>query len=223
MAVEKKRACGFRKVGNLYLVGDGLPMACDRLPMPLPKCPIYGNYCTKFSRGFTWVEDPYRFFKGEHYIDIGRDHGIHLGPIPGNPDEGRFALCLESWCVVCRPDYLGERVGLLWVGEKYYTPGSFIQEAKEMGISKRVHSIPRKFILGESWVLLAHIKGAVIHDPRNDALPIEVPAIFYAFKPQRLEMLVTQNMAKNEEAMTKLQSRGIKPVIVPDYDKDHAA
>jgi len=201
MAVERKRGCGFRRVGGLYLVGEGLAEDCDRLPVSLSVCPACGQGI-KFSRGWTWIE-PDQLLNGDHYID--------------------HKLCLDHKCPICRPHYLKPRAGLLWVGEKFYTLGTFLQEAKEMGVSKRIHCVPRDFILGETWVLLAHIKGAIVPDPNNDVFPVEVPAIFYAFKPQRIEKIVPESQTKDEKEMARLKKRGITPVAVPDHDNDHAA
>ena len=52
------------------------------------------------------------------------------------------------------------RVGLIWVGEKFYpTPQDFCAEAEKMGISRRIPAVPNDFVLGETWVWLAHRKA----------------------------------------------------------------
>lgn len=95
MAVEPKRGCGYRKVGGLYLVGEGLNLTCDKLPYELTLCPVC-NQGIKFSRGFTWLSA--QFFKP--HLDC-KD-------------------ALAGACPICTPQ--NERYGLMWVGEKYYTP-----------------------------------------------------------------------------------------------------
>ena len=45
-------------------------------------------------------------------------------------------------------------------------------------------------------------------------------AIFYAFRPQRVEMLIWESEATSEN-LEKLKKRGITPIVVPDGDPDH--
>ncbi len=221
MAVERRRGCGYRKVGGLYLVCDGPGVACDRLPWPLTVCPTC-SAGIKQSRGWTWVAvEPL----------VG---GVH----PQCADEFPCPLCMA-------PAKLG-RAGLLWVGEKFYaTPDLFMQEAREMGISRRVAAVPREFKLGETWVLLAHAKAvmaplrcpkcncAVTYGPQDGpphcscqnpncdftAEPY-TPGIFQVFKPQRVEKLITNSQATPEE-LEHLAKQGITPIVVPDDDPDH--
>jgi hypothetical protein len=73
--------------------------------------------------------------------------------------------------------------GLLWVGEKFYTPRSFLDEAVGRGISKRVASLPKGFEIGKTVVYLAHKKCIPTEEESQ-------PAIFTAYKPSRLEIVV---------------------------------
>jgi hypothetical protein len=62
--------------------------------------------------------------------------------------------CLPSVCSVA---WGRERYGLIWVGEAFYgNPQRFLDEAATMGISRRIAAVPRGFVLGEDYVLLAH-------------------------------------------------------------------
>lgn len=82
---------------------------------------------------------------------------------------------------MCNPPV--DKHGLLWVGDKFYTTGSFLKEAMCMGISKRIASIPRGFDFATTLVYLAH----------NKCIPTEgesLPAIFTVFKPIRLDIVV---------------------------------
>jgi len=54
MAQESKRGCGYRKVGGLYLVGDGIFVPCDRLPYLLETCPVCGHGI-HFTRSMTEI------------------------------------------------------------------------------------------------------------------------------------------------------------------------
>jgi hypothetical protein len=209
MAVEQRRACGFRKVGGLYLCADGLGAPCCKMPILLHVCPTcHGGI--KQSRGWTWI-DPRPFLKNECTAQ------------PAAP----FAGILNSFagaarCPLTDPNGMGERVGLLWIGEQFYkTPSAFQIEASQMGVSRRIAAIPQGFKLGEHWVWLAHPK--VKENP-----PAEVggdvtwtPGVFRIFKPTRIEKIITETMAADQEEMAKLEKRGITPVIVPSDDKDH--
>lgn len=132
--MEKKRGCGYRKEGALYLVGCGIPIVCDRLPYELSICPICGAG-VKFSRGFTWL-DWYNFAN------------VHKE-------------CKDKYiCPLCNPKE-GDKFGLLWVGKKFYTTESFIKEAITMGVSKRIAHIPKDLELGKTRIMVAHPEAVV--------------------------------------------------------------
>jgi hypothetical protein len=147
MSVERKRGCGYRKQGGLYLVSDGIGVSCDRLPIELGVCPTCG--CgIKHARGFTWVD---------------------AGALIGEP-HAKVGECREEisqTCPVCdNPASMG-KTGLLWVGQKFYdTPDKFIAEGVEMGFSRRIPRVPHGFKVGETWVLLAHKKA--VQTPLED-------------------------------------------------------
>lgn len=136
MAIEAKRGCGYRKVGGLYLVADGAGSPCCKMPLRLSVCPCCGEG-VKQARGWTW-------------IDAGK-----MFPAGGCVGDA----ITKSFCPVVNPALLG-RVGLLWVGEKFYPrPVDFLSEAATSGISRRLSKVPREFKAGETWVLFAHPKA----------------------------------------------------------------
>jgi len=192
MAVEKKRGCGYRKVGGIYLVGKGVAVDCDRMPYPLVACPTCGAE-VKFSRGFQWLNA--KDFFGEH---------------EGCKDKHR------PNCPICQPPE-GKRYGLMWVGEKYYTPTAFVSEAIEMGVSKRIGSIPPELKLGETRVVLAHKAVAV------EGADKPMGAIFYSFVPTAIEKIITESQSKDPDVMQEIKQQGMTAVIVPDDDVDHMA
>lgn len=116
---------------------------------------------------------------------------------------------------------------LMWVGAKFYSPEEFVKEAQEMGVSKRIGEIPKGLKLGETWVLLAHRKVAFynnsIKDPKVGLRfePDYKPAIFYAFQPQRIELLIWESDA-TPQRLEELKKKDITPVIVPDKEREHA-
>lgn len=215
MAVESIRGCGYRKVGAMYLCGEYVHVPCDRLPLALETCPVCGQGI-KVSRGFTEI-DPLHLW-GAHYRC--RDN---LRP-----------------CHVCDP-----RVGpayIMLVGKgNYKTPGDFIREAQEVGISKRIPFVPKGLELGKTVLYLAHplaveaVQPAILQqamdiadqsDPKQPRL-LEAErnerrlGIFCAFIPQRVEKLVWESEL-TDEMRAQLEKRGITPIPVPDGDNDHA-
>jgi hypothetical protein len=101
------------------LVSGKLGAPCCRLPIPLTICPTCSGGI-KQTRGWTWI-DPKRWFEGECKWPQ-----------------------LVSVCPAADPAALGERVGLLWIGERFYpTVEHFQIEAATLGISRRISAIPR--------------------------------------------------------------------------------
>jgi len=193
------------------MMSGGFSHGCDRLPLELTVCPCCGEGI-KQSLGWTWI-DPVKLLDGEH------------------------APCTcDGTCPVCHPELFKGKVGLMWVGEKFYkTPEDFLKEGRDMGISKRIKTIPNDFKLGETYVLLAHPKAIRVDIPIAEAdaemkkdmeakgelvRTVYKPGIFSVFKPARIEQLVQEKKA-TKTAIKKLEKRGITPVVVPDNDPDH--
>jgi hypothetical protein len=201
MAIEARRGCGYRKVGGLYIVGEGSGMPCCKMPIPLHVCPTC-NSGIKQTRGWSWI-DPQPWLKGDC------------------ADKLVVAGLKVQTCPLACPGALGDKVGLLWIGEKFYpTPEHFGREANALGISRRITTVPRGFKVGVHWVFLAHPKVIRSVHPETSEEVMQ-PAVFRVFQPSRIEKIITQTMSENKELMDDLVERGITPVIVPDNDKDH--
>jgi len=207
MAIEKIRGCGYRKVGALYLVGNGISVPCDMLPLELEPCPTCG-FEISFTRGFMWISKEYINFQGNEHRE--RD----------------ICKCGED-CPICFPILSNDlkKYGFMWVGQKYYAPETFIKESKELGVSKRIAEIPKGLELGKTWILLAHKKVDTSPELEPKGLkasePQYKPAIFYAFRPTRIEKLIWKSQATRRK-LNKLKKQGITPIIIPDGDKDHS-
>lgn len=205
--MEGARGCGFRKPGGLYMVTDGLGRPCSLLPIPLEVCPTCGGG-VKPSRGWTWI-DPEKILRP-------RPHG-------------------EPFCPLEVPGRLGERVGLLWIGGSYYAePEDWTREASVMGVSRRIHAVPRGFEVSKTWVAVGHRRavaaGYRAADGRefesltaalneggvhaDDLEAIRTPGIFHLFQPERVEYVVKGD--ETDEELEKMVKRGIEPVkVVP--------
>ena len=207
MAVEKKRGCGYRQVGGLYIVGKGMTEPCDRMPYELRPCPVC-NCGPKFSRGWQWISDPLRYF------------GFHGAE---KNEAVPWTCACETSCPLCYP-LADDPYGLMPVSSAAYTPEEFVAEAAEMGVSKRIAAVPNGLIPGRTWVLLSHKKFP--YSPEGELFegvlePDRRPAIFYAFRPTRVEMIVTQTQLQDVDFMESLRKRSLVPVAVPDDDTDH--
>lgn len=183
--IEQKRFCGYRNPGGIYLCSDGLSRVCEKLPIPLTTCPTCGSGI-KFSRGFQWVNT-------ELVADV---------------------LCENKECNGCYPfNGLVEEFGLMWVGEKFYpTPEHFTKEANRLGVSKRIPALPRRFDIGQDWILLVHRKCIANEDGSYTS------GIFRAFKPNRIEYIVRGN--ETEKEIETLEKRGYTLIkVVKDQQK----
>lgn len=170
--IEKKRGCGYRKTGadgiGLYLIGKGNFEPCERLPFPLTVCPCCGGGIG-FFRGFKWIIP-------EQLFDP-----ISEPTCDGNPDHA------HDRCVMCTPTLAGDRSGLMWIGEKSYSPTEFIREVRAVGISKRVASVPRGFEFGKDIIFLAHRKAVINYDDDNEPFSA---GIFMSFCPDRIDIVI---------------------------------
>jgi hypothetical protein len=137
--IESARGCGYRKKGGLYFVTNGVRAQCGKLPIELNVCPCCGSGI-KFSRGFTWVTGAL-FESAECKAETFREDLCYHCPFSQFNNSTKF--------------------GLMWVGEKYYTPETFTTEAMIKGISKRIAFVPNGFIVGTTWVFCWHNLGFV--------------------------------------------------------------
>jgi hypothetical protein len=188
---EGSRGCGYRKEGGYYLMLEKVQFhGCGKLPLPLEKCPCCGAGI-KFSRGWTWINGKLLFEKVKCTTNL-------------------------KQCPLCILDHPPERMGLLWIGEKFYpTPQDWIDEGNVMGISRRIKNVPKGFVIGETWVAVAHIraipKTEIYFTDKKEETPAR-PAIFQVFKPSHVEYIVAKKDTKKK--LRDLEKKGIKLVRV---------
>lgn len=201
---DSKRGCGWRKGGGLYLMSGGLADVCYKLPVECVVCPCC-NHGIKPAMGFTWVS---------HEI-------VSSVKCPAKPEFSEVKKMGKDNCKNCYGlNGDPEKLGLIWIGEKYYkTPGDFTRECDRQGVSRRISRVPRNFTVGEDVILLGHRKCNFGIDEKGR--PILKPGIFRTFKPERIEYVVTGN--ETEDELNALEKRGldlVKVVRVEEKDGD---
>ena len=206
ISVEKGRGCGYRKPGKngvgIYLVGPSPGSPCGRLPFVLDVCPCCSQGI-KQSRGWTWIEP--RLLFGEPPVDDIVPARPECAERLGSSLMRRNGLDLVqltcSTCPVGGGTPTGKH-GLIWVGEKFYdSPQSFLGEAAQMGISRKLAALPRGFKLGETWVYLAHRKAVQKINPPQ-------PGIFSVFKPTGVDLVIDDENEVPERATKLAESLG---------------
>lgn len=180
ISYEEARDCGFRKPSKdgvgIYLRGSNTGEDCERLPFPLETCPCCGGGF-KYTRGFTWI-DPMALLSPYSEPKC-------TAILADDPFERHH----HEYCWLCNPELLGSKAGLIWIGEQHYkSPGQFIEEANRMGISRKIAAIPNGFEVGEHAIFLAHAKG--IYEKDEEGNYQWVPAIFMAFKPHMIDLVI---------------------------------
>lgn len=207
---EAQRGCGFRKIGGLYLVcRDGLPFPCELMPYPLDLCPCCGEGI-KFGRGIQWLDSSFFSKRVEGCPEI-QNCKVYPNNCPFS--AVKIDIGNRENAIVPAP-----KKGLMWVGEQFYpTPQDFIRESRSLGISKRISSVPKDLVLGESWILLAHRKVMQSVDvcPEDGPHTKLTPGIFFAFQPTAIEMVFAEGMVTDEQK-ERCAARNITPVEVPD-------
>lgn len=191
---ERRRGCGFRRPG-FYLRSDGIGRNCGKLPIPLDVCPTcHGGI--KPSRGWTWV------------------NGLELIKDLTCVSDANDNYC--AGCPLATKSTGLVKVGLLWIGEKYYTPESWLAESRTMGVSRRLPGIPRGFKIGETWVFAAHRKAIPVVKFGEETT--YTAGVFHVFKPTRIEYVVGKKDGKRK--LAKLAEKGINLVeVIPVEDE----
>lgn len=217
---EGPRGCGYRKVGGIYLVCDGPGHVCEMLPLEMHSCPTCGQGI-KPARGWTWI-NPAEMFRHERCDKCEGDIPVVSVPAGTKPEDLPVTPYRSGYCRFTQV----MRAGLVWVGEQFYpTPAHFNKEANGMGISRRITRVPRGFVIGETWVLLAHRKvNFHAKDQARlekvdmssitmiDELEDERPGVFTAFLPSRIEKIVDESATPTD--IRQIEEDGMTAVRV---------
>jgi len=190
---DHARGCGWRKPGGLYLRSLGEGFDCGRLPIPFVTCPCCG-FGIRPSRQPTWVDGDQLLMALPSECKHEAEGRCEICPL-GKIEYGEFGQAL-----------------LIWIGESYYpTVDRFNREAAELGVSRRIQSVPHGFEVGKTWVLLAHPKG-ILRPIEFGKEPEWEPAIFRVFRPNAIEYVVTGK--ESDDDLDRMVKRGITPVEV---------
>lgn len=224
--IDKKRGCGWRKEGGLYLRCDGLARPCGLFPMELRTCPTCGHGI-KPSRGWQWI-DPQPLVDqqvGRADPDLPDTRTCNLADML--PGTDACLRCWESW---------GNQAGLLWIGGSFYkTPLDFMEEAQEQGVSRRIPAVPTGFELGTHWVFVAHrehhhemcptckANGAKQDCPTcKGKHTVPVQAIFQAFKPTSVEYVTTEAEQQLARGLENAKAAGTEEMWRANLPKELA-
>jgi hypothetical protein len=223
VSLERARGCGFRKEGGLYLVAPQLTEPCPRLPMAVESCPTCGEG-VKPARSWTWIR-PAELFPAQDHGDPFHNMGCPLSPVTDQTvidDHGPRRHRTEDD---------SRRAGLIWVGEGFYaTAEAFMQEAAQMGVSRRIAALPKGFEVGKTWVYLGHRKALgsmsrsvpvseIMEHPTkslsaHDYVDGWQPGIITLFMPTAVEYVLKQGEEGDVELQESLAKRGIQAVKV---------
>jgi hypothetical protein len=173
VSIESERYCGYRKPDatgvGIYLMGPKYGEKCERLPFPLSVCSVCGEGI-RFSRNMRII-NPSRLF------------GKAVEPVCTKECQQHD----HESCPMCNPEAVAGAVGgVMWAGQKFYTPDKFNIEAAGMGISKKISSVPKAFQIGVHHVYLAHKKAVLVYDGINPWRP----GVFMVFKPTHIDLVI---------------------------------
>jgi len=186
----KERGCGYPQEGGMYLLTSPVGAPCDRMPYEIPVCPVCGE-TIRFTRSMQQINAKKLF--GEH--------------------EGCTDPKALRPCPACQPG--DDPAGLMWVGDSFYSPGEFVGEAAEMGVSKRISKLPEFFEVGKTWLFLAHKKAL---KRIEDGKTRNVPGVIMACRPTKL-VKVMKEKDITDEKVKELEEKGIDVMSVPDEER----
>jgi hypothetical protein len=209
---ETERGCGWRHIGGFYLMGSGMGQGCDALPLDLEPCGECGFELPKKLRVMMSVHSGYL-----------RPKILVKHSLPKDSEKVGEKCSDKFPCPVCNMKF-GKKFLLMTVAKEFYSPESFIEEARKYGVSKRIRpeTLPKEFELGKTWVFLAHKEAIRTKDSNPDILTDERKlgeykrGLFYAFKPKRIEAIVGDN--EKPEKVKDLEDEGFKVIQLPHDD-----
>ncbi len=173
-------------------------MYCHRLPLPIPVCKACQRPLVNPIRGIQCIEPDNIWTRCPEWQDLAYP-------------------CHRIECPSCLPP---EKAYVVWVGESFYeTPEQFLEEARRMGISRKIHAVPEDLEIGD-WIFLGYRKIIPTGEYAKDKSEILAPGIFHAFQVNTIEKLLTESQQKDQYYVKTLLDRGITPVVEVDSENE---
>jgi len=249
MSVEDRRLCGFRKVGGSYMVGRGLTEPCRKMPLELCDCPTCGQGI-KRARGYQWLnakalaggacaDPPARCKDAEGNVTAAtcpfmagaRGAGLlWVGKAFYTPGQFVEEAVAQGVSKRLHNPIRGIEMGKTWILLAH------AEGAKRWDCERRKNGLCVKHLAADGSLQecpisdKAHRSNTSVNATTGaplcmDRMPVQkkVQAIFYAFKPERYELLVTKAQfdALTPDEVEAYDARHIKLVVVPNEDRDH--
>jgi len=208
--VESERGCGYRAVGGVYLCGSGGSRVCDALPVVIDSCACC-DFVVKQSRSMQSVHAGFLASKlvGHKCKEAFKCPTCYF--VNEYPFEKTLSKIEKKKRGVPKVFYL------MFVSRNSYSPKSFVKEAREVGISKRIapNCLPKHFRVGKDFVFLAHRDvpfTAKLEAGTLEAEPVYKRAIFHVFRPDRVELLLWKGTSS--ETIRGYEDAGYTVVLV---------
>lgn len=226
-------------------MGDGLGHSCAKLPALCEVCPICGEGL-RFSRGWRWI-DPYGLFGGDCGVsprpsecvtcpfDERKAGLLWIGAKFYTPESFVSEAVKMGVCKRISAVPKGFETGKTWVLLAHMKAG----KKKEWTKLKKGEILPLDAVVKSEdgkpleVTFMSHDETVSIESVMRGSLQkmenllvlkeVECPAVFYAFKPSKVEMVVTETMLKDMDPKEKerKEKQGISFFVVPDDDPDH--
>jgi len=181
-AIPVKRGCGTRVEGGIYLVTTAeIEELWDYIDVT--EDTGIGGKLVLFPKPYPFMATlkPFRGYRGF-------DKKRFFNDLP-NVNNERIRL---KNCYYAKPEE--QRAWLHWIGNKYYTIKSFIEEARLAGVSRRVpKQALRKMRWGDSIFLTSKEKG------------LKTPVVFGYFRLEKIEGVKVRREEMPEQLQDKVR------------------
>lgn len=192
-----ERGCGTRKVGGTYIVGDGIPTGCHRIPMEIPTCKCCDQPLIWFTRNIKQIPNALKTFGLCESID------------PDSP----CGCVTAGRCMVCSPPDDKKTSWAMWVGSEY-TPESFTLEALKYGVSKRIPHKPKDMRKGD----IVYLCYRTAINAGSEMKPDWKPGVFYAFHVSEVQKIINEEDAQDPKKVAEIREKGLVPVVEVDLN-----
>jgi len=185
-SIPVQRGCGVRIEGGIYLVTTAeIEELVDYIDVT--EDTGIGGKLVLFPKPYPTLATlkPFRGYRGFDKHGFFRDIEIH------KRSNGKGRIRLRN-CYYAKPEE--QKAWLHWIGNKYYSIKSFIEEAKLIGVSRRVpKNILKKMRWGDTIFLASKQKG------------LKTPVVFGYFKLEKIEGIKVRREEMSEHLRDKFR------------------